>query len=202
MCARGDQHFGRKGNDKPGVLADGVFGVGQQRDSSESAFFFVHQEDLEQFSLLSNDKIEEIFRKNQSRDMTNYTGDDALIMSDFHRLMRYKTKYNKAVEKNDYKNASRYLLNCVNIIEKRMTTAGYKLMFGSEQNFFLAGSIDGFRIGDERGDEAITLNSLGSIGNDQLASPTTEIFKFFQQSTGEPMIEGEFFINWLLGRVI
>jgi len=168
-----------------------------------SVTLFVHTPGIEYFSQLNKEKLEEIYRRNQSRDMTSFQdNEDALKFSHFKKMIRLKKRYDKFLKAGEFQKASKLLLRCLNIIEDNLTTKGYEEMFGGIQNFLLSGKIDGFRIGDGRGDEAITMNTLGSIGNDSLSGPTSDILKFFKQSTGETMTEGEFFISWILGKVL
>ncbi len=74
-------------------------------------------------------------------------------------------------------------------------------MFGNG-NFLLMAKIDGFRIGDENGDQGLVSNTFGTRGEDNLSGPTADILEFFRVTGSETMTEGEFYVNWMLGRII
>ena len=61
---------------------------------------------------------------------------------------------------------------------------------------------DGEEIGDEDGDTPIQSSTFGMLGNDNLNGPTAEVMEFFRQTGSESMTEGEFYVNWLMGRLI
>jgi hypothetical protein len=163
---------------------------------------YVHKEGIAHLMSKDDKAMEEMFLKFQSRDMTNYTGDDALVNSGIKRLIRWKKKYLKEMEKNDLKGASNYLLSMVSLIERKLTVEGYEAAFGSKANFLLLAKIEGFRIGDENGDKPIVSNTFGMVGNDNLNGPTADVLEFFRFTGSETMTEGEFYVNWLLGRLI
>jgi len=56
--------------------------------------------------------------------------------------------------------------------------------------------IDGFREGDEDGDRVILSNSFGEFGSIHSQGP---LYDVLQQTD---MLEGEFFIYWLMTRLI
>jgi hypothetical protein len=163
---------------------------------------YIHSEGIAYFEQLSKEQLTDIFKSHQSRDMTNYPGEDALVRSGHKKLIRYHKKYLEAKKQKKHAKASRYLLNAVKILEKKLTTAGFEKALGSKNNFLLLSSLEGFRVGDERGDEPLVTNTLGSVGNSNLQSATSDIFNFMKQETGDTITEGEFFINWILGRVL
>ncbi len=163
---------------------------------------FVHKEGIASLMAKDDKAIESIFMKFQSRDMTNFTNDNTLTHSGIKRLLRWKKKYQKNMESNDLKGASNYLLKMVSMIERKLTVEGYEAMFGSKANFLLMAKIDGFRIGDEKGEQPLVSNTFGMVGNDNLNGPTADVLEFFRYTGSEGMTEGEFYVNWLLGRLI
>lgn len=163
---------------------------------------YVHKEGIAALVAKSDKQIEDMFLKFQSRDMTNYTGDDALTNSGIKRLLRWKKKYLKEMEKNDLKGASDYMLKMVSLIERKLTVEGYEVAFGSRANFLLMARVEGFRIGDENGDQTLTSSTFGMLGNDNLNGPTADVLEFFRYTGSESMTEGEFYVNWMLGRLI
>lgn len=163
---------------------------------------FVHKEGIASFVSKDDKAIEAIFMKYQSRDMTNFTNDDTLTHSGIKRLLKWKTKYLQEMQKNNLKGASNHLLKMVSMVERKLTVEGYEAIFGSKANFLLLAKIDGFRIGDEKGEQPIVSNTFGMVGNDNLNGPTADVLEFFRYTGTEAMTEGEFYINWLLGRLI
>jgi hypothetical protein len=163
---------------------------------------YVHKEGIAALVAKDEKALEELFVKYQNRDMTNYTGDDVLTNSGVKRLIRWKKKYEKEMAKNDLKGASDYLLKMVSLIERKLVVEGYEAAFGSRANFLLLARIDGFRIGDENGDQPIISNTFGMVGNDSLNGPSSDILEFFRFNGTESMTEGEFYVNWMLGRLI
>lgn len=163
---------------------------------------YMHKEGIAALIAKDDAAIKAVFEKHQNRDMTNYTGEDALKNSGIKRLLRWKKKYEKAMGKNDLKEASNHLLRMVSLIERKLTVDGYAAIFGGKQNFLLMAKLEGFRIGDEDGDKELTSNTFGMVGNEAIQGPTSEVQEFFRANEGEMMTEGEFYVNWMMGRLI
>jgi hypothetical protein len=163
---------------------------------------YVHKEGIQALISKKDEEIRDAFMKYQSRDMTNYTGDDALTFSGYEDVVRWKRKYHEKIQKNDLKGASDYLLKMVSEIEDKLTVKGFEALLGGKTGFLLMAKIDGFRIGDENGDQALISNTFGTLGNDTLRGPTSELLDFFQKTGTETMTDGEFYVNWLIGRII
>ena len=68
--------------------------------------------------------------------------------------------------------------------------------FGGGNNVFAIARIDGFRVDDPNGDKKILSNSFGRVGTENLNGPIDTIKDFIGISNGE------FYMSWLLGRVI
>lgn len=163
---------------------------------------YVHKEGIQALVSKKDEEIRTAFLKYQSRDMTNYTGDDALTFSGYDNVMKWKRKYQERIAKSDLKGASNYLLKMINEIEDKLTVNGFEALFGGKNGFLLMARIDGFRIGDENGDQPLVSNTFGTLGNDTLKGPTSEMLDFFQKTGTETMTDGEFYVNWLIGRII
>ena len=162
---------------------------------------YVHSQGIESFAELNEEYIKSIFIKHQSRDMTSYTGDDALLLSGYSSVIRWKKRYHEEMAKNNISGASKFLIKIFSMLERKLTVYGYELAFG-KGNFLLMASIDGFRVGDENGDQPLISNTFGMRGNENLSGPTVDIQDFFRETGSEAMTEGEFYVNWLLGRII
>jgi hypothetical protein len=162
--------------------------------------FFVHAKGIEEMLVCPEEEVKSIFETYQQRDTTNFTGEDKLLFSGFKKFLRLRERYFKKEDKE--RRASNILLKLVNIVEQKLTIEGIEKMFGGKENFLVLARIDGFRIGDENGDVPIISNTFGKFGNDSLYGPSSEILEFMKRHEGEAMTEGEFYINWLLGRII
>ncbi len=163
---------------------------------------YVHKEGIAALVLKKDEEIKDAFMKFQARDMTNYTGDDALKFSGYKEVINWKKEYQKEIAKSDLKKASHYLLKMISKIESKLTVGGFEALLGGKAGFLLQARIDGFRIGDEKGDQPLISNTFGTLGSDTLGGPTADVLGFFQQTGGATMIDGEFYVNWLLGRLI
>lgn len=163
---------------------------------------FVHKEGIASLVKINEKEIKEIWKRHQTRDMTNYTGDDVLVNSGVDSFLGWRKKYLKLMEKNDVKKASDYLLKMVAKVEQKLSVDGYAEIFGGKENFLIRASIEGFRIGDENGDQPLVSSSFGMVGNDNMNGPTADMLEFFRQTGSESMTEGEFYVNWLIGRLI
>lgn len=69
-------------------------------------------------------------------------------------------------------------------------------LVGGEENLFVNSRIDGFREGDEKGDMPIIGDSLGEFGSRNTLGPIV------QQQNENQMLEGEFFIYWMMQRLL
>lgn len=107
----------------------------------------------------------------------------------------YIKKIKKSVASNDTSNVADKVAKLVNHAERTLTFDGFKVAVGGEQNLFLKGTIHGFRVGDENGDNDIFSHTLGQIGSTQPSGPLRSI----QNQAG--VAEGEMFIYWLLNRL-
>jgi hypothetical protein len=162
--------------------------------------FFVHSKGIDEMLMRPEEEVKNIFENYQSRDTTNFTGNDKLLFSGYKKFLRLRERYFKKEDKE--RRASNILTKLVNIVEEKLNIEGIEKMFGSRDNFLVLARIDGFRIGDENGDVPIISNTFGKFGNDSLYGPSSEILEFMKRHEGESMSEGEFYINWLLGRII
>jgi hypothetical protein len=158
--------------------------------------FFVYNTGLAKMLDIKKDKLKEIWKKNQSRDMTNFTGTDTLVRSGYHRFLKYRRKYSKYLLKNDQKKSVRMIIKMVEMMESKLKLEGMSQILGGKHNFFAIARIDGFRVGDENGDKKILSNSFGRLGTEDVEGPLNRLRKFIG------ITNGEFFMSWLLGRVL
>ncbi len=80
--------------------------------------------------------------------------------------------------------------------EYKLNLNGLVALMGGTENIFVNSRIDGFREGDEDGDKSLISNSLGEFGSPNILGPVVQL----QRQT--EMIEGEFFIYWMMKRLI
>jgi hypothetical protein len=128
--------------------------------------------------------------------MTNFTGTDTLVRSGYHRFLKYRKKYSKYLLENNQKKSVRMIIKMVEIMEDKLKLDGMSQILGGKHNFFAIARIDGFRVGDENGDKKILSNSFGRVGTEDVEGPLNRLRKFIG------ITNGEFFMSWLLGRVL
>lgn len=152
--------------------------------------FFVHTSGIDYLLNLEEDKIKRIWR--------NFSGvideEDAEQGADF--LISKIKSYKRANEKRDINKVGKLGVDLIKIVERNLSAQGIISMFGGGRNVLAVGKIDGYRVGDENGDQSIISNSLGREGREGIDGPLGTMRKFLG------MTNGEFYINWLLGRVI
>lgn len=159
--------------------------------------FFVYEKGLSHVLNLSDDEIKEIWKKNQTRDLHSFKEEkDSLVLSGINNFLKRRQKYHKALLSQDEKKMSKHLLRMVEIVESKISVPGMEKLFGGKENFFVVSKIEGFRVGDENGDESLTSSTFGEIGNHNLSGPIDSVRQFMDMSSGE------FYMSWLLGRVI
>lgn len=150
--------------------------------------FFIHTAGIEYILSQSNKKISNIWNNHRRFKRSNSESLKTLL-----KKLKWYKKYN---ERREYDEMAERGLSILKIIEKNLTMDGISSMFGGGTNIMAIGKIEGYRIGDENGDQAIISNSEGREGNNNLDGPVGSVKKFLG------MTSGEFYINWLLGRVI
>ena len=88
------------------------------------------------------------------------------------------------------------LLKAIGHMEKSIYLPGIVKLMGGDENIYVTSKISGFREGDEDGDSTLISNSLGEYGSARILGPLVQV----QRTTD--MLEGEFFINWMMQRLI
>lgn len=158
--------------------------------------FFVYDGGIKTMLTLPEERVRKIWEHYQSRDMTNYYGDDVLARSGYFNFMALRKKYSRYLIENDLSRLSKTAIRMVKLVEENLRLAGIAQMFGGGNNMFVVGKIDGFRVGDENGDKKILSNSFGRVGTEDIDGPIARLKKFMG------ITYGEFYMSWLLGRVI
>ena len=158
--------------------------------------FFVYDTGLKFALDLPKERVKKIWTHYQSRNMTRYTGEDVLTRSGYYNFISLRKKYHKYLIQNDMKRLSKTAIRLVKVVEDNLRLAGIAQIFGGGNNLFAIGKIDGFRVGDENGDKKILSNSFGRVGTEDIDGPIARLKKFMG------ITNGEFYMSWLLGRVI
>ena len=149
--------------------------------------FFVKPEGL---NYLMNTKEEKI-RKNWEN-YVRYGNTENKI----DRLIRLIISYKRHKEKNNKERMAELGLSIMKTLENNLSVKGFLSMFGGGRYALAIGKIEGYRVGDEKGDEGLISNSIGREGTEGLLGPLGTM----QGELG--MSNGEFFLSWILGRVI
>jgi hypothetical protein len=146
---------------------------------------------------LTEDQIKLIYRTHKSFD--NLVINPARIEdkdTDVKTFLKHMAKFRKYEAKKDEEEANEKLLKAFGHAEEHLTVAGLSALMGGDQNFYMNARIDGFREGDEDGDKALVSSSLGEFGSSQVMGPIVHLQR------GTEMLEGEFFIYWMMTRLI
>lgn len=162
-----------------------------------SVNMFFYQKGIEYLFKLSDDEIKAIFRRHQSRDnlvtsIANVKDTDTNsgwflgLMKDFRRFENWKWE----------KSANTALMKAFSFAEENLTISGLCELMGGKENVYMMSRIDGFREGDEDGDRPFISSSIGEFGSERVLGPLVQM----QKQTN--MLEGEFFIYWLMTRLI
>lgn len=158
---------------------------------------FFYKNGIETLLAMKDEQIKQIFRENmqQKNLMINpATVEDADTGVD--KFIRFLARFRKYEEKGDSIKANKYLLKALSQAELKVNLKGMIALMGGEENIYMNSRIDGFREGDEDGDKPLVSNSLGEFGSSNILGPVVQV-----QRQSE-MIEGEFFIYWMMTRLI
>lgn len=161
--------------------------------------FLVHPEGLQFMEGLSDDTVNKIFR-HYSRGVRNTSSrlgqDNRAVLAPARRFMRLMDDAKEAKQEGDVEEYSDKMLRALAEAEEELNIFGLREMFGGEKNFYSFARIDGFREGDENGDQSVISHSLGEFGREGMAGPLNAI----REQTN--MTEGEFLISWILRRAL
>jgi len=149
--------------------------------------FFLHTRGIDHLLSQETSKIERTW-KNYAMEKNSNNKLKKLLNS----IKSYKT-YSEA---KNFEKIAQMGVKIFRLAEDNLSLDGIMSLFGGGRNLMAIGKIDGFRIGDENGDESIISSSVGREGSESIDGPIGTIKKFLG------MTDGEFYINWLLGRII
>ncbi|MGE3608248.1 MAG: hypothetical protein AB7I27_01575 [Bacteriovoracaceae bacterium] len=163
-----------------------------------SVNFFFYSSAINYLKALSEEEIIKIFKNNLSqKDAMLNPADVDEDESGVERFLRFLKRVKKYSSESKFEKANKYLLKAYSYAEEKLTLKGLTLLSGGDENIYFNSSVEGFREGDEAedGKRKIPSTSLGEFGQHVLG-PVYQL----QRDTG--MLEGEFFIYWLMTRLI
>ncbi|MBY0515921.1 MAG: hypothetical protein K2P81_03360 [Bacteriovoracaceae bacterium] len=157
----------------------------------------VYDKGVEQMAALDEDEVRRIFSRHAMRaDLRQRPLNEEADETASRAFLKARRKWLKARDEGDTKEASSQAMKALTEAEDKLNLEGLRALLGGEGNFYVTSKIDGYRTGDEDGDRAIISNSFGEYGRREIAGPLQSIV---QQSE---MLEGEFFIYWIMTRLI
>ncbi len=152
---------------------------------------------IENAIALKDEEILKIFRENASqKDLTvnpREVNDDD---SGGKKMVRFLTRFKKYEREGKEDKASKYLMKAFSHAENKINLEGLTRLVGGKENLYVYSKIDGFREGDEDGDKNLVSNSYGEYGSQNILGPLMQV----QKDTN--MLEGEFFLYWMMSRLI
>jgi hypothetical protein len=167
-----------------------------------------YQKGLEHLLSLDDKQIKRIFLEHQMQHslVVNPNVKEEIENEDFedekyadtgvNKFLRLLKRYRRLDLKNKDSRANKNLLKAISYMEKSVYLPGIVKLVGGEENIYVTSKITGFREGDEDGDRPIVSSSLGEFGSPRILGPVIQM----QKTTD--MLEGEFFINWMMQRLI
>ncbi|MBD64347.1 MAG: hypothetical protein CME62_04020 [Halobacteriovoraceae bacterium] len=150
--------------------------------------FFVQDRGIDWLMSQEDNVIESIW--------INFSQDRRYNNKDLDNFLRAIRWYKIQERRQNFDEIAEMGVKLLRLAESNLNLRGIMSMFGGARNVMAIGKIDGYRVGDEDGDQSIISSSKGRVGDSQLEGPVGEIRKVLG------MTSGEFYIYWLLGRVI
>lgn len=146
---------------------------------------------------LKEDEIKKIFRENHAQ--KNLVINPASVTdaeSGVKKFLSHMNDFRYFENKEDEKNANKYLMKAFTTADNELNLKGLALLMGGDDRLYMQARIDGFREGDEDGDKPVISSALGEYGSRQILGPVVGMQRNLD------MLEGEFFIYWIMTRLI
>ena len=171
----------------------------------------LYKDGLEHLLSLDDNRIKRIFLEHQNHgslvvnpevkdeEANEDFNDDKYTDTGVNKFLRLLKRFRKLDLKDKSFRANKNFLKALSYMEKSVYLPGIVKLVGGEENIYVTARISGFREGDETADQltgTISSNSLGQFGSPRVLGPIVQV----QKSTD--MLEGEFFINWMMQRLI
>lgn len=169
-----------------------------------SSHLLLYQKGLNAVEKISEKEIDLIFKahprsKQLKINPVEKTEEELVEMKAGRALKRFKrllNEYKLHKEKNNLEKSERYLVKAIRLAELKLSMKGFIKLVGGKENVYVNSRIDGYRVGDEDGDQSIYSNTLGEIGAREVLGNIQQTLSFTE------MLEGEFFVYWLMTRLI
>lgn len=116
----------------------------------------------------------------------------SLVLKHIRHFKKLKDNYLKALKTPQTANVSSRARKMVDYAEKNLDLKGMAYLVGGKRNLYAESRIQGFRIGEEVGDETVMSDSFGEFGSENVRGPIQAI------KNSIDMTDGEFFISWLV----
>lgn len=164
---------------------------------SISVNVLVYERGVNAMAQLPDDQVRRIFSRHAMRaDLRIRPANEREDLTRANEFLEQRRKWLRAQAANSNTDASRFAMAALSEAEEKLNLEGLRALLGGEQNFYVTSRIDGYRSADENGDRAIISNSFGEYGSRDVLGPLQTLV---QQTE---MLEGEFFIYWLMTRLI
>ncbi len=164
---------------------------------SISVNVLVYDRGVEHMATLAEEEVKKIFGRHAMRaDLRVKPTNEEENENAANGFLSIRRKWIAARTKKDLIDASELAMKALTEAEEKLNVEGLRSLLGGERNFYVNSKIDGYRAGDENGDRALISNSFGEFGRREVLGPLQNIQ---QQSE---MLEGEFFIYWIMTRLI
>ncbi len=156
---------------------------------------------------LEEKDIIEIFRRHNSKSET-LAAEDAPKTPQLRKFLKSLNKVKKINSSSELNKYSDQLIDLFTKADEFLTLPGISVLVGGKENMYARATLNGFRVGDENGDQKLSSNDFGTFGNETLASPTQQVINIMRQreleleGTSAPMLRGQFYINWLQDRIL
>jgi hypothetical protein len=121
--------------------------------------------------------------KRAGRKFNKYRRDKSVLLKKVKRAHRELNSEHKTLLNPKFKSLNLTLL--VNTIEAMLPFDIFEKLIGGDENYYLKGSINGFRVGRENGEEAITSNTIGELGSEHQGGIAATLRQAIKISQGE-----------------
>lgn len=175
--------------------------------------FTFFTEGIEHMLTLPKEALRAIFRKHYQKNLFGGEESEKIFGNGFNSFYKNLEKVFKHAKTAKWHLYADNLIDALQIAEKKLTVEGLKQLMGSERNIYIVSKIDGFRDGNEDADNAPnfyndpsmsyysnpyisnSIGEFGSLGPSRASGPIS----YYLRLTG--MNTGEFYANWIMGRI-
>lgn len=157
----------------------------------------VYDSGVDAMANLPDDEVKRVFSRSAMRpDLRIRPVNEEADVNAAKKFLRHRRSWLKARATGNNKKASEEAMKTLELAEEKLNLEGLRAILGGEDNFYVVSKITGYRTGDENGDRAIMSNAFGEYGRREVLGPLQPLVD------NSEMLEGEFFIYWLMTRLI